>query len=307
MTTPALFLLTGKGGAGKTTTAAALALALADAGHTTRIASLDPAHNLGDVLGVDVGPRATSITPRLSALEVDIEGHMNAQIRATRDLVRQRYRYLAVGSLDPLIDLLGQAPGAEEQAAVEIMLDLAQKADESGDDLILDLPPSGQALRMLALPALTARWAQSLLKLRSRILSRRGSIHHILRDESPTVDADGTSLPEDPDRDPVTLNLRRHLARHQAFADRLKDAEQARVIVVSLPSAICLSETRRLLAGLKKRACSQSALVINRANDAETTQISWPETPNAFVPDLGHEPRGVDELRRLNEALRCFI
>ncbi len=307
MTTPALFLLTGKGGAGKTTTAAALALALADAGRTTRIASLDPAHNLGDIFGVDVGPHATPITPRLLAIEVDIEGRMKAQIRTTRDLVRKRYRYLAVGSLDPLIDLLGQAPGAEEQASVEIMLDLAQKADENGEDLVLDLPPSGQALRMRALPALTARWAQSLLKLRSRILSRRGSIHHILRDESPTVDADGTSLPEDPDRDPVTLNLRRHLNRHEAFADRLKDPAKARVVVVSLPSAICLSETRRLLAGLKERACSQSALIVNRVNDAETTQISWPQPPDAFMPDLGREPRGVNKLRRLSKTLRGLI
>ena len=46
---------TGKGGVGKTTTASAVAVALADAGRRTLVISTDPASNLDDVFGIARG------------------------------------------------------------------------------------------------------------------------------------------------------------------------------------------------------------------------------------------------------------
>lgn len=43
-------MISGKGGVGKTTLAASLAVKLAEAGHVTLIVSTDPAHSLGDSL-----------------------------------------------------------------------------------------------------------------------------------------------------------------------------------------------------------------------------------------------------------------
>ena len=43
-------MISGKGGVGKTTLAASLAVKLAEAGHTTLVVSTDPAHSLGDSL-----------------------------------------------------------------------------------------------------------------------------------------------------------------------------------------------------------------------------------------------------------------
>lgn len=43
-------LISGKGGVGKTTLAASLAVKLAEAGHSTLVVSTDPAHSLGDSL-----------------------------------------------------------------------------------------------------------------------------------------------------------------------------------------------------------------------------------------------------------------
>ena len=42
----------GKGGVGKTSTSAALGIACADAGYATVVVSTDPAHSLGDALGI---------------------------------------------------------------------------------------------------------------------------------------------------------------------------------------------------------------------------------------------------------------
>lgn len=47
-------MVSGKGGVGKTSLAASLAVKLAAAGHTTLVVSTDPAHSLGDSLDQDI-------------------------------------------------------------------------------------------------------------------------------------------------------------------------------------------------------------------------------------------------------------
>ena len=66
---------TGKGGVGKTTTASAVAVALADAGRRTLIISTDPASNLDDVLGVSAGTEPTPVSgvERLFVANLDPE------------------------------------------------------------------------------------------------------------------------------------------------------------------------------------------------------------------------------------------
>ena len=61
---------TGKGGVGKTTTASAVAVALADAGKRTLIISTDPASNLDDVFGVTAGSDADRGPGRGAAVRV---------------------------------------------------------------------------------------------------------------------------------------------------------------------------------------------------------------------------------------------
>ena len=68
-------LVTGKGGVGKTTTAAATAVAAARAGLRTLVVSTDAAHSLGDAMevGLATAPSwrdTTEVEPRLHALAV---------------------------------------------------------------------------------------------------------------------------------------------------------------------------------------------------------------------------------------------
>lgn len=302
---PGIYLFTGKGGAGKTTCACALALLLARRGQKTRLASLDPAHNLGDVLLQKLGPAGREVEPNLTALETDLAKELDAKTEKTRAHLQRRYRYLTVAALDPLVDLLGQSPGAEEQLAAEVLADLHEQAAAAGEVLVVDLPPSGQALRMLALPGLSARWCESLLALRKRILDRRGTLKRILKEDSPARDPDGEACPEDPKRDPVTAALESQLARNRALAGDIGDPNRARLMVVTLPAAICLTETHRLIDGLAERGIPVSALVLNRTGPQSPAKLE-PDPglePAAVLPDLGREPRGPEALLKLGTNL----
>jgi Anion-transporting ATPase len=89
-TTTRHLFFTGKGGVGKTSTACALAIGLAQAGRSVLLVSTDPASNLQEVLGQQVGtsPTHVDLVPGLSALNVDPE----AAAEAYRERVIGPYR-----------------------------------------------------------------------------------------------------------------------------------------------------------------------------------------------------------------------
>ena len=73
-------LLTGKGGVGKTTIAATIAIALAGSGKQVLVVSTDPASNLGDMFGTAVGedPTAVNGVAGLFAMNIDPEAAAEA-------------------------------------------------------------------------------------------------------------------------------------------------------------------------------------------------------------------------------------
>lgn len=70
---PRFLFFTGKRDVGKTSIACAAAMQLAEAGRTVLLVSTDPASNVGQVFGVDIGNHVVPIPAiaRLSALEID--------------------------------------------------------------------------------------------------------------------------------------------------------------------------------------------------------------------------------------------
>ncbi len=67
-----LILYVGKGGAGKTTIAAATAVRTAELGRRTLVVSTDIAHSLGDVLAAELGGEPRELAPRLFAQEINV-------------------------------------------------------------------------------------------------------------------------------------------------------------------------------------------------------------------------------------------
>ncbi|MGI9255026.1 MAG: arsenical pump-driving ATPase, partial [Thermomicrobiales bacterium] len=149
---------TGKGGVGKTSLSCATAIALADRGERVLLISTDPASNLDQVLGVDLGPSPRPVpgVPGLSALNIDPEAAAAA------------YRERALGPLRGAVDAaelsrreeeLSGACTVEIAAFDEFTGYLARGRESGGEDLdrygriVFDTAPTGHTLRLLTLPA----------------------------------------------------------------------------------------------------------------------------------------------------------
>jgi len=144
---------TGKGGVGKTSVACATAVALADAGKRVLLVSTDPASNLDEVLGVNLGQTPTPVpgAPGLSALNLDPE----AAARAYRDRVVGPYRdLLPPAAVRNMEEQLSGACTVEIAAFDEFARLLGDaSATVDFDHVIFDTAPTGHTLRLLTLPS----------------------------------------------------------------------------------------------------------------------------------------------------------
>ncbi|HEY0408773.1 MAG TPA: TRC40/GET3/ArsA family transport-energizing ATPase, partial [Candidatus Dormibacteraeota bacterium] len=148
-----VILYTGKGGVGKTTVAAATAVACARLGHRTLVISTDAAHSLGDSLDVELGDRPTEIEPNLWAQEVNA-------LHELEDNWEKVHRYLstlfASQGVDEIVaEELASPPGMEEVASLMWIKHHQRSGDY--DVLVVDCAPTGETLQLLAFPDV-ARW-----------------------------------------------------------------------------------------------------------------------------------------------------
>lgn len=149
--TPFLFF-TGKGGVGKTSTACATAVALADQGKKVLLVSTDPASNLQDVLEVELTnePAAIAAVDNLFACNIDPE----ESARAYKETVVGPYRgKLPDAVLATMEEQLSGACSVEIAAFDEFSHLLADEAVLEGyDHVLFDTAPTGHTLRLLQLP-----------------------------------------------------------------------------------------------------------------------------------------------------------
>jgi arsenite-transporting ATPase len=162
-------LYTGKGGVGKTTTAAATAAHAAARGLRTVVLSADPAHSLGDVLGERLGPAPRALEGpgglRLHAAEIDARDAMERHWGAVRDWLVALFRYQGIE--EAVAEELALLPGAEELAA---LLAVEEQARSGAFDLVVvDCAPTGSALRLLALPDLARSAFRVLLRVQQTL------------------------------------------------------------------------------------------------------------------------------------------
>ncbi|GAA2551394.1 ArsA-related P-loop ATPase [Streptomyces levis] len=152
-------LITGPGGSGRTTLAAATALAAAARGTDTLVLGTDRTDTLGAALGFPTGPTPVEAAPHLTAWRPDPAREFRRDLTALQDRAASALDLLGASRLDP--EELTPLPGAEELALLRALRDAA--LSERHELLVVDLPPVPQALALLALPEELRRYLRRLL------------------------------------------------------------------------------------------------------------------------------------------------
>lgn len=152
-------LITGPGGSGRTTVAAATALSSAADGTRTLVLSADRTDTLGAALGVSTGPAPTRVAPNLTAWRPDAAVGFRDDLAAFQDRAASALDLLGASRLDP--EEVTPLPGAEELALLRALRDAALA--EAHDLLLVDLPATPHALALLSLPEELRRYLRRLL------------------------------------------------------------------------------------------------------------------------------------------------
>src|SRR2546423_1007680 len=170
-----IVLFGGKGGVGKTTAAAAFALALAQANRLQKllIFSTDPAHSLSDSFDEEIGELRTCVAGEmnLDAMEIDPGKWFEELKQRYRTWTDELFASLSGGSrmeikfdreaMRELVELA--PPGIDEIAALGTISDLLD--EERYHTIILDTAPTGHLIRFLELPQVALSWIRTFMKL----------------------------------------------------------------------------------------------------------------------------------------------
>lgn len=173
----------GKGGVGKSTLSCATALKLSQWGRTLLV-SVDPAHSLTGILGIEVGQGVKAVGESLFAVELSAEGlvekYAEKVLRVLEGLIpssRQGFKEYS--------KYLKSSPTALETAVLDWLADLCKDYVY----LVVDSAPTGQMLRLFQTAHMVGGWLEFLTKLvkeRERVerfMGRKDSLLSLLEEK----------------------------------------------------------------------------------------------------------------------------
>ena len=256
----------GKGGVGKTSCAASSAIWAAEHGRNTLIISTDPAHSLGDSLGVELLPGIPTPVENienLTALEINPKVNM-AEFRGLTSI--NPMEEMGMGDMMEGMPLLGDLedissmnpPGIDEALAFGKILEFIE-TEHDYDLVIFDTAPTGHTLRFLGLPETLSSWIGKLLKMRIRLGKMFGAFKRLFTREDKKKD-DSLEVLEKLNQS--ILNSREDLT------NPIKNS----FVIVMIPEEMAILETGRLLNELVKHEIPVSNIVVNQLYQ-DTTEL----------------------------------
>jgi arsenite/tail-anchored protein-transporting ATPase len=244
---PRTILITGKGGVGKTSVAAATARRCAADGHRTIVLSTDPAHSLADALRRPIGSEPTQVGERLWAQQVVAQEEMERNWAAVQDWLRPLLVERGVDRISA--EELTVPPGLDELFS---LLALRRHHDEDRFAVVVvDCAPTGETLRLLSFPDVGRWWLEKVFPQQGSLLAAARPLARAMLD---------VSLPGDAVLDDVGRLVRSLVAMHEI----LRDTERASVRLVMTPDRMVVDEARRTFTYLNLYGYLTDAVIVNR-------------------------------------------
>ncbi|MCM1982624.1 TRC40/GET3/ArsA family transport-energizing ATPase [Lyngbya confervoides] len=303
-----VILMTGKGGVGKTSVAAATGLRCAELGYKTLVLSTDPAHSLADSFDLDLGHDPIQVQPNLWGAELDalleLEGNWGAVKRYITQVLQAR-------GLDGIqAEELAILPGMDE---IFGLVRMKRHYDEGFYDvLIIDSAPTGTALRLLSLPEVGGWYMRRFYKpFQNMSVALRPLVEPLFRPIA------GFSLP---DREVMDAPYEFY-EQIEALERVLCDNQQTSVRLVMNPEKMVLKESLRAHAYLSLYNVATDLVIANRIIPEDVSDpffVTWKNNQRQYreeiqsnfhplpvkeVPLYQEEMCGLEALRRLKETL----
>ena len=247
----------GKGGVGKTSCASSAAIWAAENGRNTLILSTDPAHSLGDSLGLELPPGIPTPVEgikNLTALEINPKANMSefeglTNVNPMESLGMSGLDEMGMfGDIQELSSM--NPPGIDEALAFAKILEFIE-TEHDFDLIVFDTAPTGHTLRFLSLPETLSGWIGKLLKLRAKLGNFLGVFKNMFKKEKSDKDN--------------SLEILEHLNTSILNArDDLVNPEITSFVIVMIPEDMAIAETGRLLNQLIKYNMSVSNMIINQ-------------------------------------------
>jgi arsenite-transporting ATPase len=281
-----VLLFTGKGGVGKTTTAAATALRCASLGHRTIVLSTDPAHSLADALGVDLGDQPIEVSDGLWGQQLDAQARMEDSWQEIQSWLLEVFQWAGVAAIEA--EELSVVPGLDEIFALADIKSYADSGD--WDVVVVDCAPTAETLRLLSLPEVM-RWYMD------RVFPMSRKVNKVV---SPLLGrVAGLPVPGDE----VFGSANRFYERLDGVRELLTDTERTSVRLVVNPEKLVVAEARRTHTYLSLFGYRVDAVVANRLLPAELSDPWFDEWKRRHAEHLGDIEQGFAPLPVLRAEL----
>lgn len=250
-----LLVFGGKGGVGKTTSACAASIHLAQKYPDKKIlvVSSDPAHSVGDSFNCPVGNSVTPIKDfsNLWTMELSAEKE-NEEFRRKYDSVMRKLAERGTLFDNEDIDMFFNLtmPGLDEIMTVVKLADILKEG--SHDLIVLDTAPIGHTIRLLGLPIHMEKWVEvlDLMQSKHRFLFR--------------------SFTGKYKRDDVDEFLKKMENDVKKVNILLKNQRSTRFVAVTIPEAVPVEKTEDLLKSLKKLVIPVRSIIVNQVRNSQS-------------------------------------
>ena len=301
-----LIMIGGKGGVGKTTCASAIAVHFSLQGKKTLIISSDPTPSLSDIFEMEIGDQETPIESVKGLYGIEISSEVVSKKWKER-FGPEIYEVISsFASVDyDFVDYIGGAPGIEEEYMLNYILELVENGRY--ELVVWDTAPAGHTLRLLHLPQIFLKHLEAATKFYMNLYSYLEKLKDTVRLKK------------------GKRSLLEIISGWEDLAEKvvrfIRDPAKSEFILVTIPEALGVKQTERVIRDLEEYQLKVNYLIINNVilqadcdfhkKRQEMQQVYIEHLTKQYshriqlieTPLFPHEIKGVERIGRISDIL----
>ena len=314
------FMFTGgKGGVGKTVTAAGLAVYYAQQGYKVLLASLNPVHSLSSLFLQDLkGGMIKEVqgASNLYAVEVEIDDIVE---RYKANIAKRLTEFLKWADIPldpkPFIEIATTNPAFQESAMFDKMMDMVLEEGEEFDKIIFDTAAVANAVRLIGLSKIYGMWLNRMIDSRKEALSLRVKLS--FRKEK---------VMEEIKKDPLLADLIAMQEKFEKVRKILLNDELTAFFFVTLPMSLPISVVKRFIKMVRAfdipvggvfvnmiipkailEKAGKTSYIVNKFNEQleymKIIQRDLSDQIRSYIPLYEGEVVGLEKIQQLSEDM----